>query len=173
MIVDTARKVRAPQKQIMTEIALSPIGVVRSPIQEPVDDVWGGVTARIELDASRFSDESLARLDEFSHVEIIFLFDRVADSEVQFAARHPRGRPDWPKVGIFAQRGKNRPNRIGVTVCRLVAVLPLAIEVEGLDAIDGTPVLDIKPYMRQFAPRGEIHQPAWANELMARYWDNE
>ena len=150
-----------------------PIGVVHSPIHEPVDDIWGGVTARIELDASRFSDESLAGLDEFSHVEIVFVFDRVPDSEVQFGARHPRSRLDWPKVGIFAQRGKNRPNRIGVTVCRLVSVRPLAIEVEGLDAVDGTPVLDIKPYMRQFAPRGEVHQPAWATELMARYWENE
>ncbi|HUJ51348.1 MAG TPA: SAM-dependent methyltransferase [Bryobacteraceae bacterium] len=157
----------------MTEIALTPIGVVHSPIHEPVDDVWGGVTARIELDASRFSQESLAGLDEFSHVEIVFVLDRVADSEIHFGARHPRGRVDWPKVGIFAQRGKNRPNRIGVTVCRLVSVWPLAIEVEGMDAIDGTPVLDIKPYLRQFAPRGEVHQPAWATELMSRYWDSE
>ncbi|HEV2446166.1 MAG TPA: SAM-dependent methyltransferase, partial [Candidatus Sulfopaludibacter sp.] len=128
---------------------------------------------RIELDASRFSQESLAGLDEFSHVEIVFVFDRVADSDVHFGARHPRGRTDWPKVGIFAQRGKNRPNRIGVTVCRLVSVRPLAIEVEGLDAIDGTPVLDIKPYLRQFAPRGDVHQPAWATELMSRYWEGE
>ena len=150
---------------------MSPIGVVRSAIQEPVDDVWGGVIARIELDATRFSQESLAGLDEFSHVEIVFVFDRVADSEIHMGARHPRGRQDWPKVGIFAQRGKNRPNRIGVTTCRVVAVRGLSIEVEGLDAIDGTPVLDIKPYMRHFAPRGEVHQPAWATELMARYWD--
>jgi tRNA (adenine37-N6)-methyltransferase len=156
----------------MTEITLTPIGIVHSPIHEPVDDVWGGVTARIDLDASRFSEESLAGLDEFSHVEIVFLFDRVANSEIHWGARHPRGRVDWPKVGIFAQRGKNRPNRIGVTVCRLLSVRPLAIEVEGLDAIDGTPVLDIKPYLRQFAPRGEVHQPAWATELMAEYWRN-
>ena len=157
----------------MTEITLIPIGVVHSPIHEPVDDVWGGVTARIELDASRFSEESLAGLDEFSHVEIVFVFDRVPDSEIHLGARHPRGRTDWPKVGIFAQRGKNRPNRIGVTVCRLVSVRPLAIEVEGLDAIDGTPVLDIKPYLRQFAPRGEVHQAPWATELMAQYWRSE
>ena len=156
----------------MAEISLASIGVVRSPIHEPVDDAWGAVTARIDLDPTRFSQESLAGLNEFSHVEIVFFFDRVADSEIQFASRHPRGRQDWPKVGIFAQRGKNRPNRIGVTVCRLVSVRPLAIEVEGLDAIDGTPVLDIKPYMRQFAPRGEVHQPAWATELMAAYWES-
>jgi tRNA-Thr(GGU) m(6)t(6)A37 methyltransferase TsaA len=156
----------------MTEIALLPIGIVRSPIHEPVDDVWGGVTAHIELDGSRFSQESLAGLDEFSHVEIVFIFDRVREHEVEAGARHPRGRTDWPKVGIFAQRGKNRPNRIGVTTCRLIAVRSLAIEVEGLDAIDGTPVLDIKPYLRQFAPRGDVHQPVWATELMARYWES-
>ena len=155
----------------MTEIALLPIGIVRSPIHEPVDDIWGGVTARIELDGSRFSEESLAGLDEFSHVEIVFVFDRVSEAEVERGARHPRGRQDWPKVGIFSQRGKGRPNRIGVTICRLISVRHLAIEVEGLDAIDGTPVLDIKPYLRQFGPRGEVHQPAWATELMARYWE--
>ena len=143
---------------------------MRSPIQEPVDDVFGGVTSRIELDAARFSPESLAGLEEFSHVEIVFVFDRVADSEIHLGARHPRGRTDWPRIGIFAQRGKNRPNRIGVTVCRLIAVHGLAIEVEGLDAIDGTPVLDIKPYLREFAPRGEVRQPAWSTELMSQYW---
>jgi tRNA (adenine37-N6)-methyltransferase len=154
-------------------VNLEPIGGVHSPIREPVDDVWGGVTSRIELDASRFSPESLAGLEEFSHVEIVFVFDRVADSEIHLGARHPRGRADWPKIGIFSQRGKNRPNRIGVTICRLVAVRGLAIEVEGLDAIDGTPVLDIKPYMREFAPRGEVRQPSWSTELMSQYWSSE
>lgn len=157
----------------MEEIALTPIGTVRSPIHQPLDDIWGGVTAQIELDPSRFSPESLAGLDAFSHVEILFLLHHIADSEIQFGSRHPRGRQDFPKVGIFAQRGRNRPNRIGLTICRLISVQPLAIEVEGLDAIDGTPVLDIKPYMHEFGPRGEVREPAWATELMARYWGAE
>ncbi|HLG97097.1 MAG TPA: SAM-dependent methyltransferase [Bryobacteraceae bacterium] len=156
----------------MTEIVMTPIGTVRSPIHEPLDDVWGGVTARIELDTSRFAEDCLAGLDEFSHVEIVFVFDQVAETDVDLGARHPRGRADWPKVGIFAQRARRRPNRIGATICRLISVRPLAIEVEGLDAIDGTPVLDIKPYVRQFGPRGDVHQPAWATELMARYWES-
>jgi tRNA (adenine37-N6)-methyltransferase len=151
-------------------LSVVPVGVVRSPIREALDDVWGGVNSRIELDGSRFSRDSLAGLDEFSHVEIVFVFDRVADSEIHFGARHPRGRTDWPRAGIFAQRGKNRPNRIGVTICRLVSVEDLTITVEGLDAIDGTPVLDIKPYLREFAPRGAVQQPGWATELMADYW---
>jgi tRNA-Thr(GGU) m(6)t(6)A37 methyltransferase TsaA len=154
------------------EIVLTPIGIVHSPIREPVDDIWGGVRCRIELDSSRFSPECLAGLDEFSHVEVVFFFDRVPESEIHLGARHPRGRTDWPKAGIFAQRGKARPNRLGVTVCRLVAVDGLSVEVEGLDAIDGTPVLDIKPYMREFGARGTVRQPAWASELMSGYWKN-
>ncbi len=151
-------------------ISMVPIGWVRSPIQRPIDDVWGGVISRIELDATRFSPDCVAGLDQFSHVEILFLFDRVEDFEISSGARHPRGRADWPLVGIFAQRGKARPNRLGSTVCRIVAIKGLSIEVEALDAIDGTPVLDVKPYMREFGPKGQIDQPAWATELMSGYW---
>ena len=152
----------------MAEIV--PIGRVFSPIRSAVDDVWGGVTSRIELDAARFTSECLLGLSDFSHVEIVFLFDGVEESEVTTGARHPRGNQDWPLVGIFAQRARSRPNRLGITGCRLVSVDGLSLTVEGLDAIDGTPVLDIKPYMLEFGPRGEVHQPGWANELMAGYW---
>lgn len=151
-------------------LELNPIGVVSSPVKQPVDDVWGGVTSRIDLDASRFTADSLRGLADFSHIEVVFLFHLVSESGITTGSRHPRNRPDWPKVGIFAQRGKNRPNRIGVTICRLLSVGNLSLEVAGLDAIDGTPVLDIKPYMREFAARGEIRQPDWATELMGGYW---
>jgi tRNA (Thr-GGU) A37 N-methylase len=147
-----------------------PIGLVHSPITDPIDDAWGGVTCRIDLDAARFTPDCLLGIAGFSHIEIVFLFDRVAESEITMGARHPRNRRGWPMVGIFAQRGKNRPNRIGVTICRLLSVRDLSLEVADLDAIDGTPVLDIKPYMREFAARGEIRQPAWATELMREYW---
>ncbi|APR80815.1 Hypothetical protein A7982_06162 [Minicystis rosea] len=123
----------------------------------------------IELDA-RFGAESLAGLDAFSHLEIVFVFDRVRESAIETGARHPRERTDWPLVGIFAQRGKARPNRLGVSRCRLLHVEGTRLHVEGLDAIDGTPVLDIKPYLREFAPLGEVTQPAWASELMADYY---
>lgn len=151
-------------------ITLEPVGVVRGGRDLAEDDDWGTSRARIELDAGRFGPDALAGLEEFSHAEVIFVFDRVTDKEIVVGARHPRGRTDWPKVGIFAQRGKNRPNRIGVTICRIVRVDGLALEVEGLDAIDGTPVLDIKPIMSGFALRGELHEPVWAKEIMASYW---
>ena len=153
-----------------SEISLRPIGFVHSPLNQVIDDIFGGVRCRIELDDSQFSPDCLAGLDQFSHLEIIFFLDRIKDSDISFGARHPRGRMDWPKTGIFAQRAKNRPNRLAVTVCRLVSVQGLSVVVESLDAIDGTPVLDIKPYMREFGPRGEVRQPQWATELMSGYW---
>ncbi len=152
------------------EIVLMPIGFVRGGRAQPIDDGWDSVEARIELDGARFGQEALAGLGEFSHVEVVFHFDRAAPQAVENGARHPRGRADWPLVGIFAQRGKDRPNRIGVTVCSLLGVDGLVLRVRGLDAIDGTPVLDIKPVMKGFLPRGEVREPVWAGELMKGYW---
>lgn len=151
-------------------ISLEPIATVVGGRAEPTDDEWDKERAIIELDADRFTAAAVAGLDNFSHIEVVFHFNRVPEDKVQYGARHPRGNKDWPKLGIFAQRGKNRPNRIGVTVCRLLSVEGLRLAVSGLDAIDGTPILDIKPYMRDFAPRGEIREPSWTGELMAGYW---
>lgn len=150
-------------------IAMEPIGRVSGGRAEASDDDWGASRAAIVLDG-RFTPEALAGLDGFSHAEIVYVFDKVGDAEIVTTARHPRGRADWPKVGIFAQRGRNRPNRIGVTVCRVVAVDGMRLEVEGLDAIDGTPVIDIKPVLSGFLPRGEVREPDWAREIMADYW---
>ncbi len=151
-------------------IVMAPIGHVQGGRDEAVDDDWGASRARIELDPARFTPEALAGLGDFSHVEVIFVFDRVADDDITTGARHPRGNTSWPKVGIFAQRGRNRPNRIGLCTCRVVAVGGLTLEVEGLDAIHGTPVLDIKPVMRGFLPRGDVREPAWVGEIMKDYW---
>jgi len=151
-------------------IVLKPIGIVRSPIKEVADDCWGGVLATIELDPQVFSPECTLGLDQYSHVEVLFVLDKISQDEIEKGARHPRGRPDWPKMGIFAQRSKHRPNRIGVTVCKLESVDGLHIRVRELDAVDGTPVLDVKPYLKGFAPRGEVLEPAWAAELMAGYF---
>jgi tRNA (adenine37-N6)-methyltransferase len=151
-------------------VIVEPIGTVRSPRTAATDDHWGEVVATVNLDGRRFGPEALAGLEEFSHVEIVYLFDRVSPEQIEFGSRRPRGNPDWPEVGIFAQRAKLRPNRLGVSVCRLLGVEGLALRVVGLDAIDGTPVLDVKPYMEEFGPRHEVRQPAWSHELMAGYW---
>ena len=150
-------------------ISLTPIGFVRGGRAQPIDDSWDSETARIELD-SRFGPEALDGLAEFSHIEVIFHFDRAPENEIVTGALHPRGNTGWPKVGIFCQRGKGRPNRLGVTICTLLAVASATLTVRGLDAIDGTPVLDIKPVVKSFLPRGEIRQPQWADEIMKDYW---
>ena len=152
------------------QFVMTPVGFVRGGRTTPEDDDWGASHAAIALDGGRFEAEALAGLDAFSHLEVVYVFDRVDEAKVVTGARHPRGNPDWPKVGVFAQRAKARPNRIGVGVCRIVKVEGLRIEVEGLDAIDGTPVLDLKPVMTGFAPRGEVREPDWAKALMAGYW---
>ncbi len=147
-----------------------PIGVVRCDRTEPIDGGWDGVTSVISLDASRFGSDAVAGLDGFSHLDVVFLFHRVGEADIHLGARHPRDCSDWPLVGIFAQRARGRPNRIGVTTCALLGVDGLDIRVRGLDAIDRTPVLDVKPHVRQFGPRSEVHQPPWMNEIMADYW---
>ena len=101
---------------------------------------------------------------------MLFHFDRVPESTVERGARHPRGNQAWPRVGIFAQRGKNRPNRLGSTIVEIAGREGRVLTVVGLDAVDGTPVLDIKPVMAEFLPRGEVRQPPWSHELMRDYW---
>ncbi len=150
-------------------ITLEPIGFVRSPRDDTSDDYWGDVEARIEL-RPEFGAEVFDGIEAFSHVEVVFFFDRVPENGIEHGARHPRGNTAWPLVGIFAQRGKNRPNRIGVSVARLVGRHGRQLVLQGLDAINGTPVIDIKPVMREFLPEGEIQQPSWSHEIMKQYW---
>ena len=152
------------------DINLKPIGFVRGGRAEPTNDDWDSVTARIELDTSWLTDESILGLDSFSHAEVIYYFHKTDPATIVTTARHPRNNKDWPLTGIFAQRGHFRPNSLGVTTCHVLGVDGTAVLVRGLDAIDGTPVLDIKPYLIEFGPRGDIHEPDWARDLMADYW---
>ena len=154
----------------MTSIQLQPIGLVRSSRAVPADDNWDVELAYIELDTSRFTTEALLGLRDFSHAEIVFYMDQVDARHIEYGARHPRNRADWPKVGIFAQRAKNRPNQIGTTICKILKVEGTILHVDGLDAVEGTPVLDIKPWVSGFGPRGSIFQPDWSSELMLGYW---
>lgn len=151
-------------------ITMRAIGSVCGGRADPIDDGWDEIEAEIALDPVQFGSDATAGLDQFSHIEVIYSFNLVPETRIETGARHPRGRADWPKVGILAQRGKNRPNRIGVSVCRLLGVDGLRLRVRGLDAIDGTPVLDIKPVMTGFLPRGAVREPDWAKEIMKDYW---
>jgi tRNA-Thr(GGU) m(6)t(6)A37 methyltransferase TsaA len=152
-----------------TGFTIHAVGTVASPRVEATDDDWGTVESTITL-VPPYSERSLLGLDEFSHVEVVYVFDRVDPASVTIDARIPRENPAWPEVGIFAQRGRSRPNRLGVSICEVVAVEGASVRVRGLDAIDGTPVVDLKPHMAEFEARGPVRQPRWSRELMAGYW---
>lgn len=149
---------------------MEPIGHVVGGRTDATDDFWGDTVSCIEL-RDVYAEDALDGVDSFSHVEVLFLFDRVTSERIVTGARHPRNNSDWPAIGIFAQRGKNRPNRIGSTICRVVRREGRRLFVAELDAIDATPVLDIKPVMVEFLPRTEVRQPEWSHALMSRYWD--
>ena len=153
----------------MPEIKLNSIAFIHNSRLMAEDDDWGGLVSEIVLDPS-LPEESLDGLDAFSHAEIIFLFHLLEDVEIVPGARHPRDNPDWPKVGIFAQRARVRPNRLGLTVVRILRREGRSLFVEGLDAVNGTPVLDIKPVLEEFLPHGPLRQPEWTRELMRDYW---
>jgi tRNA-Thr(GGU) m(6)t(6)A37 methyltransferase TsaA len=144
-----------------------PVGFVRTARDDPADsDHWGAVVSVIEVD-ERFGDDCLQGLQDFSHAEVVFVFDRATERE-DYVPRPPRGRDDLPAVGVFAEHGPRRPNRLGVSYCTIVSVDRRRLTVRGLDAVDSTPVLDIKPAMTQFLP-GPLRQPEWVERLMADY----
>ena len=149
------------------EIEIEVIGSVVSPVKEPVDENWGEVVSEIVLD-KKYAD-ALIGLKDFSHVVIIYFMHLATDKNRVKMTRRPQGRDDMPFVGIFSQRAKRRPNPVGVTAVRIIKVENNVLELQGLDAIDGTPVLDIKPYY----PRDRVENPIipeWAYRLMSNYY---
>jgi len=150
------------------DIILHPIAFVTNSRTEAVDDFWGSVTSEITL-AEGIPPETLDSIELFSHLEIIYHFNQSSPDAVVYHGR-PRGNPAYPVMGIFAQRKKDRPNAIGLCTVELLEHRGRILVVKNLDAIDGTPILDIKPVMKEFQPKGEIRQAAWVSDLMKDYW---
>jgi tRNA (Thr-GGU) A37 N-methylase len=123
------------------------------------------------LDPDQFDADATAGLSDFSHLEDVFWFHR--EVRVSRGAAHPRRNPAWPKVGVLARHSPVRLNHLGVSRCELLAVAGLELTVRGLDAIDGTPILDIKPWMTDFQPAGPVREPRRARELMREYYSSE
>jgi tRNA-Thr(GGU) m(6)t(6)A37 methyltransferase TsaA len=133
-----------------------------------VDSGWGAVVSEIHVDHHLAA--GFAGLESFSHVLVLFDMHRSTWTPASDLVRHPQGRSDMPCLGIFAQRAKHRPNPIGVTAVRLLGVDGAVLRVQGLDAIDGTPVLDIKPYFPEFDAPRDVHVPEWVDRLMSEYF---
>jgi tRNA (Thr-GGU) A37 N-methylase len=151
------------------DYSVRPIAYIRNDRSEVLDDNWDDIVSTVEL-AEDVPSESLRGLEEFSHVELVFFADWAEDVPPGPWHRRPRGHPDWPDVGVFAQRNKDRPNRLLLSTVEIEALSERSFRVRGLDGIDGTPVLDIKPVFRWSVPKGELRVAGWSDELGENYF---
>jgi tRNA-Thr(GGU) m(6)t(6)A37 methyltransferase TsaA len=150
------------------EMNFEPIGIVKSAATEPVDENWGHIVSEIYLAESY--TPGLRGLEQFSHLIVLFCMHQATFHSTTDLVRRPRGRADMPELGIFAQRARHRPNPIGITAVELIAIAGNVVKVKGLDAIDGTPVLDLKPYVPVFDCMDRAIIPEWMKRLMEGYF---
>jgi tRNA-Thr(GGU) m(6)t(6)A37 methyltransferase TsaA len=136
---------------------MHPVGVVKSPFTPESGD-------KLEIVADIIIDEkyvpALKGIENYSHIIILFWMNRISASNREILKVHPRGREDMPLVGVFATRSKARPNPIGLAVVELVEKEHNILKVRGLDAFNGTPVLDVKPY-DFYDVKQDIQVPEW------------
>ena len=149
------------------DLTVRPIGTVKNYVTDRKDTAWGEDVSDVILDRAYIG--GLNGLEDFSHAIIVFLLDQAHFDPEKHLQRRPQNRDDMPVTGIFAQRGKDRPNRIGITAVEILSVTENCLAVRGLDAVDGTPVLDIKPYYPSY-DRKEAVVPEWVDRLMEHYF---
>lgn len=141
-------------------ISLKPIGYVRNEAKEPRRREWDKVTSDLVIDPDLA--ECIEGLEEFSHIIVVFWIHESGDSFPRKV--HPQGRADLPLSGVLSTRAPHRPNPLGLKVVKLLARRQNLLKVVGLDAIDGSPILDIKPYV----PSDSIPDakyPDWVSKL--------
>ena len=146
---------------------LIPVGIVKSPQREATHEGWRSAESEIHLQPGLGS--GLNGLDQFSHALIVFHMHEARFDWKNDVLNHPDGYKDIPVVGIFAQRARTRPNSIGITAVEILGVKGDVLRVRGLDAIDGTPVLDIKPYFPAYDYIEDARVPEWVSRLMKHY----
>ncbi len=144
----------------METVAITPIGTVHNDVQDATEQAWHKITSEIHVKPELAA--GLRGLEDWSHVVILYVMHQQAPFD---AAQHlvcrPRERDDLPEVGIFAQRARHRPNQIGLTAVKLLSVAGNVVTVRGLDALNGTPVLDIKPYAPIYDGVSDPRVPSW------------
>lgn len=149
-------------------IQFQPIGMIKSPVTKMSQGNWGSVQSEIHLDKRYLP--GLKGLEDFSHIIVVFYLDRAAFMPSEHLLRRPRGQKEQPKVGVFAQRTKYRPNPIGISSVELLSVENNVITVKGLDAMDDTPLLDLKPYMPIFDKIDDARLPEWSGKFNKGYF---
>ena len=142
----------------LPEMTLRAIGIVRSEIKQPSRHGGEEIVSDIVIDTSLA--EALDELEKFSHIIVLYWMHRVTTGQVRTKI-HPMGRGELPLVGLFATRSPNRPNPIGKATVRLLQRQGNILRVKGLDAIDGTPVIDIKPYIPGYDSAADAKVPTW------------
>jgi tRNA-Thr(GGU) m(6)t(6)A37 methyltransferase TsaA len=145
------------------DIVLRPIGRVRTKAKEQRWEGWDEVASEIVIDEGLA--ECLDGLEQFSHIIVIYWMHGLAPARQPVAKIHPRGRADLPLVGVLSTRTRQRPNPLGVTTARLVERKGNVLKVVGLDALDGTPVIDIKPYMPHYDSPPDAKEADWVQKL--------
>jgi tRNA-Thr(GGU) m(6)t(6)A37 methyltransferase TsaA len=142
---------------------IDPVGMVRSPVKEPIHSGWEEIISEIELRPEM--TEAADGLDEYSHITVLFWIHKVPQERRAQLKIRPRDREDMPLIGVFATRTQLRPNPIGMTTVRLLRRRKNLLRVQGLDAIDGTPVLDIKPHIPPYDSPEEVRLPEWTMRM--------
>jgi tRNA-Thr(GGU) m(6)t(6)A37 methyltransferase TsaA len=152
----------------MNSISLKIIGYVHSTVKEQTDEHWGRVEARVVLKPEYRA--GLQGIEQFSHALIVTFLHEARFEPSKHLVRRPRGLDSMPEVGIFAQRAKDRPNPLGITAVSIAGVESGVLVVRGLDAIDGTPVVDVKPYYPAYDRIMNASVPEWVDRLMKGYF---
>ena len=140
-------------------MSLKAIGVVRNEIKQPIRHGWREIVSEIVVNSNLA--EALDGLDEFSHIIVLYWMHRLDPGRQLPLKVHPMGKPELPLVGRFATRSPSRPNPVGQATVRLLERRGNILKVKGLDAIDGTPVIDIKPYIPGYDSASDAKAPPW------------
>ena len=135
---------------------------MRNNVNLPLRAGWEEVVSELILDANL--EEATEGLEQFSHIIVVFWMHKVPPERGIPTKIHPRGRQDLPLVGLLATRAPYRPNPVGVSVVKLLERRGNVLKVKGLDAINGTPIIDIKPYL-PFDGVVNVTFPQWVAKL--------
>ncbi len=143
-------------------MTLKAIDIVRNELKESTKQDSSKVVSEIVIDSSLA--EALDSLDGFSHIIVLYWMHQLDHSNGFPLKVHPKGRLEVTPVGVFASRSPNRPNPIGKATVRLLGRQGNKLKVEGLDAVDGTPVIDLKPYLPGYDSVDNAKVPPWVTE---------
>lgn len=142
-------------------IRLKPLGVAKNRVKQPTLPGWQDVVTKIVID-KKFA-AGLDGIEDYSHIIVVYWMDKETECHLR---HHPQGRGDVPFVGIFACRCPQRPNRIAFSTVKLLARNGNVLKVKGLDILDGTPIIDIKPYTPQYDKILKVKVPKWVKNLV-------